>query len=213
MATPSSERTRTYVSSLRARQAQQTRADVLVAAVRLFAANGWARTTLAAVAEEAGVAVETVYKGFGSKKALLQAAMDVAIVGDTEPVALLDRESFVRLAGEPPAERLRHGAALVAATYAGPVMRVWSAMKEAAAGDSEVARWCGEHEERRRQTVASWLEPIYRRPFDDRTLDVLWALGSLEGFTKLTTERGWTAEQWSEWLVEQYELTLGPPPP
>lgn len=213
MSSPPSERTRTYVSSLRARQAEQTRAEILAAAVRLFAANGWAKTTLAAVAEEAGVAVETVYKGFGAKKNLLQAAMDVAIVGDIEAVPLLDREAFVRLAGEPPGRRLRDGAALVAAIFAGPVTRVWAAMKEAAAGDPEVARWCSEHEERRRQTTARWLEPIYRRTFDDRTTDVLWALGSLEGFTKLTTERGWSAEQWGDWLVEQYELTLGAPPP
>jgi TetR/AcrR family transcriptional regulator, regulator of autoinduction and epiphytic fitness len=212
VSSPPSESTRSYVSSLRARQAQQTRTDILAAAVQLFARNGWAKTTLAAVAGEAGVAVETVYKSFRSKKALLQAAMDVAIVGDTEPLALLDREAFIRLADEPPAERFRDGVAVVAATFSGPVTRVWAAMQEAAAGDPEVAHWCTEHEERRRQTIAQWLKPIYRRDLDDHTLDILWVLSSLEGYTKLTTERGWTTDQWADWLVKQYELTLGPPP-
>jgi Bacterial regulatory proteins, tetR family len=40
-------------------------------------------TTLAGIAAEAGVAVETIYTGFASKKALLLEAMNVAIVGDT----------------------------------------------------------------------------------------------------------------------------------
>jgi AcrR family transcriptional regulator len=202
---------RRYTSTLRARQAQQTRAEILAAAVRLFAEAGWAKTTLAAVAEQAGVAVETVYKGWGSKKALLQAAMDVAIVGDAEPVPLLQREGFLRLRDAPPGQRLHGGATLVAAVYAGPVHRVWSAMKEAAAGDAEVARWCTEHEERRRQSLAEWLGTVYGRPVDDATLDSLWAQSSLEVFTKLTAERGWTREQWRDWFAARIHDALGAP--
>jgi len=65
---------------LRARQAAETRRTVLSAATRLFIERGWAATTLAAVAAEAGTAVETVYSAFGSKSGLLIAAIDVAIV-------------------------------------------------------------------------------------------------------------------------------------
>ncbi|HEY7007461.1 MAG TPA: TetR family transcriptional regulator, partial [Jatrophihabitantaceae bacterium] len=78
-----SSSTRTYSSDRRRRQAEQTRADVLRAAVTLFSTSGWSATTLAAIAAEAGVAVETVYSGFGSKKNLLREAIDVSIVGDT----------------------------------------------------------------------------------------------------------------------------------
>jgi AcrR family transcriptional regulator len=55
--------------------------DVLEAAARLFTDRGWAATTLAAVAADAGTAVETVYAGFGSKSGLLTAAIDAAIAG------------------------------------------------------------------------------------------------------------------------------------
>jgi AcrR family transcriptional regulator len=202
---------RHYTSSLRARQAQQTRAQVLAAAVRLFAEAGWAKTTLAAVAEQAGVAVETVYKGWGSKKALLQAAMDVAIAGDAEPVPLLQRKEWLRLRYAPPGERLHGGIALIAEVFAGPVHRVWAAMKEAAAGDAEVALWCIEHEERRRQSLAEWLGIVYERPVDDATLDSLWAQGSLEVFIKLTAERGWTREQWRDWFIARIEDALRAP--
>lgn len=203
--------TRRYTSTLRARQAHQTRTEVLAAAVRLFATTGWTRTTLAGIAEEAGVAVETVYKGWRSKKALLRAAMDVAIVGDAEPVPLLERESFLSLRDAPPAQRLHDGFGLVADLYAGPLHGVWAAMKEAAAGDEEVAHWCRELEERRRSTLGEWLGVVYGREVDDAELDSLWVQGSLEVFTKLTVERGWTSEQWRAWFVARIEDGLGAP--
>ena len=202
---------RRYTSTLRARQAEQTRSEVLLAAVRLFAEGGWAKTTLAAVAREAGVAVETVYKGWGSKRALLQAAMDVAIVGDAAAVPLLEREAFVRLREQPPSAQLRGGVALVADLYAGPLHRVWSAMKEAAAGDAVVAGWCDEHEERRRATLGAWLAGVFDRPVDDADLDSLWAQASLEVWTKLTAERGWSREQWAAWFTDRVIEALGEP--
>src|SRR5690554_2448277 len=88
---------RPYNSTRRARQAAQTRADVLAAAMALFAEQGWAGTTLAAIADEAGVSVETIYNGFGSKKALLREAFDVAVVGDAEPIPLAERPEFAAL--------------------------------------------------------------------------------------------------------------------
>ena len=57
---------RPYSSKRRAQQAAQTRQDVVDAAVGLFTTAGWTGTTLAALAGRAGVAVETVYAGFGS---------------------------------------------------------------------------------------------------------------------------------------------------
>src|SRR5690349_19691989 len=109
---------RRYRSPRRARQAEQTRADVLAAAVKLFAASGWAGATLAAIAAEAGVAVETIYTAYPSKKALLLAAMDGAIVGDAEPISLIDREParhILDLSTED--DRLRQAAALIGQTY------------------------------------------------------------------------------------------------
>lgn len=202
---------RKYRSTLRARQVEQTRREILDAAVRLFAQHGWARTTLAAVAAEAGVAVETVYNGFRSKKALLRAAMDVAIVGDADPVPLIERDMYQRLLAETPEHRLEGGAEMARTIYSGPAPRVWSALIEAAAGDPEVARWCAELEESRRVTMQQWLELTYGRPFDERTLDVIWWITSIETYTKLCVERAWTIDQWQEWLVDTVRLFAGTP--
>src|SRR5688572_11562629 len=123
--------TRSYNSSRRALQAAQTRHDVLHAAMALFPETGWAGTTLAAIAERAGVSVGTIYNGFGSKKGLLRATMDAAVVGDTEPIPFVERPEHLRLAEGTFEERIAHGAAVVAATHERSA-GVWQAIVEAA---------------------------------------------------------------------------------
>jgi len=69
---------RRYRSPLREQRAAETRAALLTAAHRLFVRDGWAGTGMRDVAAEAGVSTETVYAHFSSKRALLQAVMDIA---------------------------------------------------------------------------------------------------------------------------------------
>lgn len=194
-----------YTSTRRIKQAEQTRNDVLAAAVRLFASSGWAGTTLAAVAGDAGVAVETIYAGFKSKKMLLQAAMDVAIAGDGEPVPLWERPEARRLRTVPPDQRLRGIVEWVGRIYSGPVIGVWSAMLEAAANDPDISIWCNEHEQRRYDTIVAWMSTIFPQ-IDAAASESIWAVSSMETYMKLTRQRGWTPEQWQEWLINTIEI-------
>ena len=82
---------RPYRSPVRAERAARTRAAILAAAHVRFLADGYAATTVRSVAQAAGVSVPTIELAFGTKAALLKAAIDVAIAGDDEPVAVLDR--------------------------------------------------------------------------------------------------------------------------
>src|SRR5438270_10858357 len=63
-------------STRRERQAQATRRDIITAARRLFAERGYAATSVAQIAHEAGVAVQTIYDSLGSKRAILLAMLD-----------------------------------------------------------------------------------------------------------------------------------------
>ena len=78
---------RRYHSPLRADQAEQTRRRILDAAYGLFAENGYAGTTIAMVADTAGVAPETIYLSVGGKRGLLEGVIDSAIAGDESQVA------------------------------------------------------------------------------------------------------------------------------
>ena len=94
---------RRYESAHRQEQARQTRRAILDAAAILFVEPGYAATPLTAVATEAGVAIQTVYKAFGSKQALLSALVDVTVAGDDEPVALPEREFVAEIRALPDA--------------------------------------------------------------------------------------------------------------
>ena len=77
---------RSYSSAKRKAQARETRRSILDAAHELFVAGGYAATTIQAIAERAGVAVQTVYAGFGSKRELLRQLIETTITGDDEPL-------------------------------------------------------------------------------------------------------------------------------
>src|SRR5690242_11438289 len=99
---------RSYDGSRRRSQARATRARIVEAARRRFLTDGYAATTIAGVAADADVSVETVYKGFRNKARLLKAGFDVAVAGDDEPVPVVERAFVADIDAEPdPAAKLR----------------------------------------------------------------------------------------------------------
>lgn len=80
---------RTYNSSRRKEQARLTSRQIVGAARKLFIDRGYSGATIEAIAQEAGVAAETVYAAFGNKRAILSKLIDVSIVGDDESIPLL----------------------------------------------------------------------------------------------------------------------------
>ena len=192
---------RSYDSSRRARQAAQTRADVMAAASQLFSEQGWAGTTLAAIADAAGVSVETIYNGFGAKKGLLRTALETAVVGDAEPVPLVERPEFAALGDGPVDERIRRGMALVAEIHERSA-GLWQAIIEAASADEEVDRWRLELEAGRRLDVRRSIEVVFGRSVDDALVTMLWVLYSPEAYTKLVHDEGLSRPQYEALLVD-----------
>lgn len=88
---------RPYRSTLRQDQARSTRRAIVTAARDLFVELGWSRTTIDAVAARAGVSRKTVFTSVGGKAALLKLALDWALVGDDEPVAMSERQVIAEL--------------------------------------------------------------------------------------------------------------------
>lgn len=202
MATPSARQSQSgYHSPLRARQAAETRQTVLAAAARLFIEHGWAATTLAAVAAEAGTAVETVYSAFGSKSGLLIAAIDAAIVGDDDDTPLVERPEFTSLGAGTHSERMVAAARIItrALVHAVPLM---GALREASASDpASRVRWEA-YETDRRGVILAGLALITEKQPPEILVDSIWALASPEVFAKLTDERDWTVDRYEQWLVQ-----------
>lgn len=93
-------------------RAEATEARIVAAATTLFVERGYRSTTMSDVAALAGVADRTVYVRFATKADVLKRAIDVAVVGDTRPVPLADRDwPAVAMSAPTLEERLRADAA------------------------------------------------------------------------------------------------------
>src|SRR3954468_12807436 len=103
------EAKRPYDASRRRERADQersaTRLRVVRAAHDLFLTRGYVATTMADVAREAGVALQSVYKAGQSKADLLHLVTDLAVAGDDDDVMLVDRPQFAAVAAAPTAEK------------------------------------------------------------------------------------------------------------
>src|SRR5580692_2585752 len=98
---PASQPPKRYASPVRDEQARRTRRAIVTAAHDLFLAQGYAATTIDGIAEAAHVSRRTVFNSVGGKVALLTLALDWAIVGDDEPIALADRPAIKAILAEP----------------------------------------------------------------------------------------------------------------
>lgn len=208
---------RRYNSSRRQAQARETRRHILEAARRLFIARGYAGTTMEAIAREAGVAVETVYAAFGNKRAILARLVDVAVGGDDQPVAILDRPEPRRVQAETDQRRQLRLFARGMAEIMGRVGPLWGVMRAAAATEPEIAELVQSQLSARHANLAAVIRAVQRNgPLragltSDEAADILWAESSAEVHHLLTVDRGWTADHYADWLGDTLTTLLLPP--
>ncbi|MFP5317151.1 MAG: TetR/AcrR family transcriptional regulator [Acidimicrobiia bacterium] len=205
---------RRYDATGRREQARRSRRAVLDAARRLFLERGYAATTVAEVAAEAGVSVETVYKAFGNKPGLVKAVFDVAIAGDDEPVPMEERDMVRRLeAASDPHEKLAVYGAHLAATLPRHVP-IQLVVRAAAASDAGAAGVWAQLQAERLRGMGMFAHHLAAsgclRPGvpEEEARDVLWAHTSTELYELLVMSRGWDVERYVRWVVAQLKAAL-----
>lgn len=185
---------------------RRTRAAVVEAARRLFEERGYAATTIEAISEASDTPQATVYRLFGSKLGILKAVLDVAIAGDHEDVAMLDRPRVQDVLAAPdPHELLTRFAALLRDLMArtAPVHRL---LADAARSDPEAAAMLDEvsrqrHEGQRHVARALARAGALRDGLRERdAADVVHALASPEVYGLLVADRGWSGARYERWL-------------
>ncbi len=197
---------RGYNSALRQEQARETRLRILDAARRLFLERGYVATPIEAIAEEAGVVSQTVYAAFGNKRTILARLMDVAIGGDDQPLPILERPEPQRVRHEPDQRQqlrmMAHGIREIV-ERAGPIFDV---MRGAAAADPRIAALYRQLQEERLRnitTVTAWVAekgPLRSGLTVAAAADIVWTLTSTDVHRLLTVDRGWTGDQYAQWL-------------
>lgn len=186
--------------------ALQNRQAVLQAATDLFSERGWA-ASVRDIAGAAGVSVETVYVHFGSKVDLLNQVVDVAVVGDDDPVALVDRAEFAALSRGSRRERAVAAAAFNTAINqrTTPVLR---ALREAAAVEPVLALRLQSLRESQRQTVHLALATVAGHEVTTTDADGLWALSTQDVYELLVGSAGWSPAQYERWLAQAISTLL-----
>src|SRR5262245_14502631 len=207
MAEPVKQR-RSYNSTRRREAAEQTRQRILDTARRRFIADGYAGTTIAAIAADAGTAAETVYATFRTKPALLEEVVRAAARGDTATEILDQPGPQAASRAADPREQLQRFAADVVARLerVGPVLRVLGAAEAAEPALAELhARIQAGRLENLRAVPAALARVGALAVTEDVAADTVWALASPDVHDLLTRQRGWTRERYVDWLA----TTLG----
>lgn len=206
---------RRYDNSGRAAQAAANRRAVLRAGVDVLIERGYSGATMAAFAQAAGVSVETIYKGFGTKAELVRQVLGTAVVGDDEAIALIDRPEMRTALGR------ASGVEIVTAFVALSIgilrragLLLGTVLASGRAGEPELQEIVHQAGEQRYADLRRVVESIaavgdLRAGLDvERATDMMWSVGSPEVYAQLTTDRGWTMDEYADWLGETLAAML-----
>ncbi len=199
---------RTYNSSRRKEQARLTSRQIVEAARKLFIERGYSGATIEAIAQEAGVAAETVYATFGNKRAILSRLIDVSIVGDDESLPLLQRPGPQAVQQE----KNQHRQIQLFARDMQEIMErmapIFGIMRVAAKTEPEISEILQNVLESRVHGMEEFIRYITANGSLQEDLtsgeaaETVWVISSAEVYSLLTIDRGWSGEQYKQWLAK-----------
>ncbi len=205
---------RAYDSSRRQAAALERRFAVLEAARELFSEKGYSATTMAEIAEAAGVNIDTLYAGLGTKAELFALLIETALSGTAEAIPVAQRNYIAVIRAEPDPRRKLD-------IYASVVTQIWGRMapllhvlQTGAANDPALSQIWDDFLNRRADNLyllVDELEPhghLRASLSADDAADTAWAVSSTEVYVLLTRVRGWEQERYQDWLAESFKRLL-----
>jgi AcrR family transcriptional regulator len=203
--------------SLRQAQVAHTEQRILAAATGLFLEGGYVATTLEAVARRAQVGARTVYLRFGTKAALFKRVIDVAIVGDTEPVDVLGRDWMQAALTAPTAAERIAASAAASRQIMQRTGGLFAVAQQAAAVEPLIAGSWQQGREQTRHTFAVF----WTRMAEDGLLapgaDLTWltdttsVLAAAETYLLITRTTEWDLDAYERWLIRTFSQLIASP--
>lgn len=198
----------------RERKALATRRRALDAAEVLFIRDGYAATTVTAIADAADVAVQTVYAVFGTKRAILTELLQVRVVGDDERIPLREREDWQAIEREnDPRQQLARLASL-ATRIGSRIAALYEVMAAAAASDSEIAEMYQRQQQARYNDQRNLAQSLSRKSAlraglsEAHATDIIWILANPRTYHTLVSERRWATDEYERWLAHVLACAL-----
>jgi AcrR family transcriptional regulator len=208
---------RSYRSTLREQQAEQTRTRVVATAAQLFAADGYARTTFAKIAAAAGVSAETV-QGQGPKAALMIAALEYAAFGVSGEENFFNLDVGRRMLAVDDCTQAADALAAMHSKVFERIAYLALALIGAASSDPELDRYLTDTLASVNLQIRRILD-VYRDrgwlredvPFDE-LVETTAVLISVETYLQITHRDGWTVAAYRTWLRRMLAETVFRPP-
>src|SRR5215213_5056130 len=203
----------------RADKAERTRQTILQAASELFAAQGFAATTISAIATKADVAAETVYSRFGNKLTLISEILETAIVGSAPRVDVLELPEIaaIRAITDQRAQlaRLTHlsRGILERTALAHRILR------NSGTADPALAEFVARDRRRRHRHQTAYIAmlfgngPLREGMSATEAAAIYGALANPDTYAELTSHRGWSPDRYENWLSDTLTQLLLPHPP
>jgi len=206
---------RRYSTPKRDQRAAATRAAILAAAETLFLRYGYTRTSMKAIATQAGVSEKTMYLAFKSKATLLRQVIQVAVQGDEAPTPLSERDEWRTLVHGPVDEIFARFAALNAKLMT-RTAAIIALGESAATADPELAAYRNAAHSATRANLRALAAELKRRGAlapaisEQHAADTIYALATDESvFLRLTRECGWTPERYADLIARILKASLG----
>jgi AcrR family transcriptional regulator len=210
------QRPKRYASQVRDEQARRTRRAIVTAAHDLFLAQGYAATTIDGIAEAAHVSRRTVFNSVGGKAALLKLALDWAIVGDHEPIALADRPAIKAILAEPDPRKALMLWVQTVAEVAARTAPLGEVLTAAADIDPSAAELLAEASRNRLLGASMFirylasLDGLAVGMTEQHAAELCWALTDGHLYRLLVAQRGWSTADFNQWLSDSLAAALLP---
>jgi AcrR family transcriptional regulator len=214
---PASQPPKRYASQVRDEQARRTRRAIVTAAHDLFLAQGYAATTIDGIAEAAHVSRRTVFNSVGGKVALLKLALDWAIVGDDEPIALADRPAIQAILAESDPRKALMLWVQAVSDVAARTTPLGEVLIAAADIDPAAAQLLAEASGNRMLGATAFirylasLDGLAVGMTEQRAAELCWALTDGHLYRLLIAQRGWSTADFNRWLAGSLAAALLPP--
>jgi AcrR family transcriptional regulator len=201
---------RRYQAPRRAEQAAATRRAILAAARDLFVQRGYLTTTVADIAEQAQVSVDTVYATIGRKPVLLRALVETALSGTDHAVPAIERDYVTAIRA---ARTARDKLAIYADAITSIHQRlapIFLALRDAASQDPACAALWTEIAQRRATNMRDFATDLRATGelrddlTNDDVADVVWSMNAVEYWVLLVHERHWTTGRFRQWLTDAW---------
>ncbi len=195
---------RRYDASGRRARARRTQTHVLEVAESLFLRDGYAATTVAAVASAGGVSVETIYKTFGGKPGLIRAIAQAGLAG-AGPRPAPDRSDEMSASELEPRAILRNWSTLTMEVMprVAPIVLL---VRSAAVADPDMAALLKEINDERLHRMQHNARRLADRGAlrngisSDRAGDVMFAYTAAELYEALVMLRRWPIEAFGDFI-------------